>query len=60
MFSDGVMALDRSGALDPSVPVTASFVFGSHELYEWLDGNDRVTMSRTERTNSPARSPRSR
>jgi acyl-CoA hydrolase len=54
MFSDGVMALDAAGALDPSVPVTASFVFGSQRLYEWLDGNDRVTMSRTERTNSPA------
>ena len=54
MFSDGVMNLDVAGALDRSVPVTASFLFGSQELYDWVDGNERVTMLRTERTNSPA------
>jgi len=55
MFSDGVMHLAEAGALDASVPVTASFLFGTQRLYEWVDGNDRVTMLRTERTNSPAR-----
>jgi acyl-CoA hydrolase len=54
MFSDGVLALDRAGALDPDVPLTTSFVFGSAELYAWLDRNPRVRMTRTEVTNAPS------
>jgi acyl-CoA hydrolase len=54
MFSDGVLALERAGALDPDVPVTTSFVFGSDELYAWLDGNPRVRTARTEVTNAPS------
>ena len=54
MFSDGVLGLDRAGALDPTVPVTASFVFGSAELYRWIDRNPRVRLLRTEKTNDPA------
>ncbi|MDN4162799.1 acetyl-CoA hydrolase/transferase C-terminal domain-containing protein [Nocardioides sp. SOB72] len=53
MFSDSVLALERAGALDTTVPVTASFLFGSEELIEWVDGNDRVVMARTETTNDP-------
>jgi acyl-CoA hydrolase len=53
MFSDGVLALDAAGALDPDHPLTTSFLFGTTELYEWLDGNRRVHMLRTERTNDP-------
>ncbi|MFQ6171068.1 acetyl-CoA hydrolase/transferase family protein [Oryzobacter sp. R7] len=53
MFSDGVLTLDRLGALDADHPLTASFLFGSQELYDWLDGNERVRMTRTERTNDP-------
>ncbi|WP_374928313.1 acetyl-CoA hydrolase/transferase family protein [Kytococcus sedentarius] len=53
MFSDGVLALDRDGVLDETVPITSSFCFGSAELYEWIDGNPRVRMLRTERTNDP-------
>ena len=53
MFSDGVLELDRVGALDGHHPLTASFVFGSRELYDWLDGNHRVRMMRTEHTNDP-------
>jgi acyl-CoA hydrolase len=53
MFSDGVMALERAGALDDSVPVTASFAFGSAELYAWADRNPRIRMLRTEKTNDP-------
>ncbi|HZC73876.1 MAG TPA: acetyl-CoA hydrolase/transferase C-terminal domain-containing protein [Jatrophihabitans sp.] len=53
MFSDGVLALERAGALEQDVPVRASFVFGSKELYEWVDRNPRVRMLRTEKTNSP-------
>ena len=28
MFSDGVLALDRAGALDAAAPLVASFLFG--------------------------------
>jgi acyl-CoA hydrolase len=53
MFSDGVLALERAGALDPDHPLTTSFMFGSEELYQWVDGNHRVRMMRTEHTNDP-------
>ena len=43
-----------AGALDGSHPLTASFLFGSEELYAWVDGNDRVVMRRTEVANDPA------
>lgn len=61
MFSDGVLGLERSGALDPDKPVTASFVFGGAELYDWVNRNPRVRLLRTEKTNDPgliARQPR--
>jgi acyl-CoA hydrolase len=54
MFSDSVLSLERAGALDRAVPITASFLFGSPDLLEWVDGNHRVEMRRTEVTNSPA------
>jgi acyl-CoA hydrolase len=54
MFSDGVLALDAAGALDADHPLTTSFLFGSTDLYDWLDGNRRVHLLRTERTNDPA------
>lgn len=60
MFSDSVLALERAGALDPGVPITSSFLFGSEELLDWVDGNERVVMARTETTNDPgviARNP---
>jgi len=53
MFSDGVLALEQAGALDPGVPVSASFAFGTAELYSWIDRNPRVRMLRTEKTNDP-------
>jgi acyl-CoA hydrolase len=55
MFSDSVLALEKVGALDRNVPVTASFLFGSRELLDWVDDNERVLMRRTEITNDPAR-----
>jgi acyl-CoA hydrolase len=61
MFSDGVLRLEKAGALNPDHPVTASFAFGSDELYDWLDRNPRVRMLRTEKANDPgliARQPR--
>ena len=60
MFSDSVLTLEQAGALDPDVPITASFLFGSEELIDWVDGNERVRMTRTEVTNDPggiARNP---
>lgn len=54
MFSDGVLALHKAGALDPDHPITASFAFGSAELYDWIDHNPKVFMLRTEKTNDPA------
>lgn len=54
MFSDGVLTLERAGALDPATPLRTSFVFGSQELYDWVDDNPRVLVLRTETTNSPA------
>jgi acyl-CoA hydrolase len=53
MFSDGVLALDTAGALDADHPLVTSFIFGSTELYDWLDDNPRVRMLRTEKTNDP-------
>lgn len=53
MFSDGVLELHRHGALDIDVPITASFIFGSAELYEWINFNKWIRMLRTERTNDP-------
>jgi acyl-CoA hydrolase len=55
MFSDSVLALELAGSLDRTVPVTASFLFGSPDLLAWVDRNDRIEMRRTEVTNSPAR-----
>ena len=55
MFSDGVLELDRAGALDGSSPLTASFLYGSAQLYAWVDRNPRVQVLRTETTNDPAR-----
>jgi len=54
MFSDGVLGLVKAGALDPGQPVTASFAFGSPDLYAWIDRNPDVRMLRTETTNDPA------
>ncbi len=54
MFSDSVLELERVGALDPDCPITTSFLFGSPELYAWVDGNPRVQLARTEKTNNPA------
>lgn len=54
VFSDGVLGLSRAGALDDSLPISASFIFGSPELYRWVDGNERIRVRRTETSNDPA------
>lgn len=55
MISDGVMNLETAGRLDPNKPITATFLFGSPELYAWADRNSRLEMRRTEVANNPAR-----
>ena len=55
MFSDGILALDAAGALDPAATLTASFLLGSPRLYDWVHRNPRVQVLRTETTNDPAR-----
>jgi acyl-CoA hydrolase len=55
MISDGVRRLDESGSLDQDRPISASFLFGSQELYAWADRNPRLSMLRTEKANDPAR-----
>ncbi|HWG94642.1 MAG TPA: acetyl-CoA hydrolase/transferase C-terminal domain-containing protein [Mycobacteriales bacterium] len=54
MVSDGILALERAGALDPDATLTTSFLFGSQDLYEWVDRNPRVRVLRTETTNDPS------
>jgi acyl-CoA hydrolase len=54
MFSDGVLGLSKAGALDAELPITASFIFGSRELYDWVNLNKGIRMLRTEQTNDPA------
>lgn len=55
LASDGVMGLDRAGALDESRLITASFLIGSAEFYEWAAQNSHLVMCRTEWVNDPAR-----
>jgi acyl-CoA hydrolase len=53
MIADGVLDLDAAGALDPDRRLISSFVFGTPELYAWVNRNDRVRILRTETTNAP-------
>jgi acyl-CoA hydrolase len=55
LVSDGVVQLERAGALNPQRPVVATFAFGTPELYAWMHDNPRLTMRRTEVANDPSR-----
>ena len=55
MISDGVMSLERGGSLDRSRPIVCSFLFGTPELYDWVQANPRVHVLRTETVNDPTR-----
>lgn len=55
MISDGAMRLQHKGAIDPSRGMVCSFLFGSQELYRWVDSNPQVRLARTETTNDPSR-----
>lgn len=59
-FSDGALALEHGGALEPDIPLTASFLFGSRDLYDFAHLNHRVRLLRTETTNDPGRIARQR
>ncbi|CAO5177667.1 4-hydroxybutyrate CoA-transferase [Frankia sp. AiPs1] len=54
-FSDGVLALEGAGALDTGADLVTSFLFGSAELYRWVNRNPRVRLLRTETVNDPGR-----
>ena len=54
MFSDGVLDLFKAGVLDEEMPLNASFLFGSRELYDWVDLNRKIRMRRTETSNDPS------
>ena len=55
MFSDSILELEKSGSLSTAAPLHTSFIFGSTELYDWLDQNARVRMIRSEVANDPSR-----
>ena len=55
MISDGVLELDRHGALDRGEHVVCSFLFGSDELYRWANLNERLELRRTEVVNDSGR-----
>jgi acyl-CoA hydrolase len=55
MVSDGILELERRGCLDDATVLTASFLLGSTDLYEWAHCNPRLRLLRTETTNDPAR-----
>jgi acyl-CoA hydrolase len=59
-FSDGALTLEHAGALEPDIPLTASFLFGSRDLYDFAHLNHRVRLLRTETTNDPGRIARQR
>lgn len=55
MVSDGILDLDRAGALDRERDVVASFAAGGARLMAWLHENPRIQMLRTETVNDPGR-----
>ncbi len=55
MVSDGVLSLEHAGVLDTDRPIVSSFLFGSPELYAWVQNNPRLAMRRTEIVNDPGR-----
>ncbi len=53
LMADGFYGLLQAGALDENQPITATFAYGSEELYAWADDNPRLRLLRCETTNSP-------
>jgi acyl-CoA hydrolase len=53
-ISDGVLELERAGSIDETHPIITTFLFGSPDLYSWVDDNPRARLLRTETVNNPA------
>lgn len=53
LLTEGFKGLLDHGALDADAPVTATFMYGSQDLYDWADDNPQLQVLRCERTNSP-------
>jgi len=59
LFSDGVMRLVEKGVITGARKtlhpgkITAGFVLGSRDLYQWLDHNELVELHPTEYVNDP-------
>ena len=53
LMADGFYGLLQAGALDENQPITATFAYGSEELYAWADDNPRLRLLRCETTNNP-------
>jgi acyl-CoA hydrolase len=54
MVSDGVMELERAGALGVEGALATSFLIGSPTLYDWAREHPRLEMRRTEVINDPS------
>ena len=53
LMADGFHHLARAGVLDADHPITATFAYGSAEMYAWADNNPQLRLLRCETTNSP-------
>lgn len=53
LMADGFHHLAMTGVLDPDHPITATFAYGSAEMYAWADSNPQLRLLRCETTNSP-------
>lgn len=53
LMADGFHHLALTGVLDPDHPITATFAYGSAEMYAWADRNPQLRLLRCETTNSP-------
>jgi acyl-CoA hydrolase len=52
-ISDGILELEHAGALDTTRPIVTTFLFGTPELYSFVEDNPRIRMLRTETVNDP-------
>ncbi len=53
-ISDGVLELEHANVLDERRAIVTTFLFGTSELYSWVDRNPRVRVLRTETVNDPS------
>ncbi len=53
VISDGILELEHGGVFDEERSIITTFLFGTPELYSWVDRNPRVRVLRTETVNNP-------